>query len=94
MQNVRRFEITGKVQGVGYRAWFREEAEALGLRGWVRNRRDGSVEAEVCGADDALTAIERAAHQGPAFAHVTRVRTTPIARAEAMPDVMEVRPTL
>ena len=38
------FRITGRVQGVGYRAWFEREALALGLNGWVRNRRDGKTD--------------------------------------------------
>ena len=46
-----RVVVTGMVQGVGYRAWTEEQALALGLDGWVRNRRDGSVEAIVAGAD-------------------------------------------
>ena len=47
-----RLRITGRVQGVGYRVWALRMASRLGLRGWVRNRSDGSVEALVIGEDD------------------------------------------
>ncbi len=50
-----RLRITGKVQGIGYRAWVIDSAETLGLRGWVRNRLDGSVEALIA----ALTPMSR-----------------------------------
>lgn len=65
--------ITGVVQGVGYRAAFERQAAALGLRDWVRNRHDGSVEAEVDGEDGALNAIVSWAHQGPPAARVDSV---------------------
>jgi acylphosphatase len=68
-----RLKITGKVQGVGYRIWATRTAIALGLRGWVRNRSDGSVEALAAGAPDAVGALTEACRQGPYGAHVTAV---------------------
>lgn len=65
--------ITGRVQGVGYRAGFEERARALGLSGWVRNRHDGSVEAMVDGDARALDAIVEWAGCGPAGAQVRHV---------------------
>ena len=72
MQTVR-LRITGRVQGVGYRAWAVETARRLGLRGWVRNRADGSVEALVSGDEDAVAAMIEACHQGPFAARVAEV---------------------
>src|SRR5439155_12918089 len=68
-----RLRITGRVQGVGYRAWAIETAARLGVRGWVRNRRDGSVEALVIGGEDAVAAMIEACRQGPFAARVTEV---------------------
>ena len=65
--------ISGRVQGVGYRAWAIDEAARLGLRGWVRNRRDGSVEALVVGADEAVEAMIAACRRGPFAARVSEV---------------------
>ncbi len=65
--------IHGRVQGVGFRWSLSTEARALGLSGWVRNRRDGTVEALVCGTPEAVEAITVWAHQGPPHAHVERV---------------------
>ena len=65
--------ITGRVQAVGYRAWAIETASRLGLRGWVRNRTDFSVEALVTGADEAVTAMIEACREGPFAARVTEV---------------------
>jgi acylphosphatase len=62
--------IRGQVQGVGYRAWAIEAAAQLGLRGWVRNRGDGSVEALVIGAEDAVAAMIEACREGPFAARV------------------------
>lgn len=68
-----RVVISGRVQGVWYRGWTSDQAEQLGLRGWVRNRRDGSVEALFTG-DEALVRemIERC-RRGPPAARVKRV---------------------
>lgn len=66
-----RLFITGRVQGVGYRAWAMREASALGLRGWVRNRMDGSVEALLIGNDTTVKRMVEACRQGPFGARVT-----------------------
>ena len=65
--------ITGRVQGVGFRAWTRREARRGGLRGWVRNRIDGSVEALLIGDEAAIEAMTEACRQGPGLAEVAAV---------------------
>ena len=70
---VRLLRIHGHVQGVWYRASAQAEAVRLGLRGWVRNRRDGRVEAVAQGPADAVQALIDWAQHGPAQARVTRV---------------------
>jgi acylphosphatase len=72
-----RLRITGSVQGVGYRIWAKRMASSLGLRGWVRNRTDGSVEVLVIGAPDDVAAMVEASRQGPAGAWVVEVTATP-----------------
>ena len=57
--------IHGRVQGVGFRAWTQHQAELHGLEGWVRNRRDGSVEAVFAGPPEAVEAMLKACRQGP-----------------------------
>ena len=66
-----RLVIAGRVQAVGYRAWTIETAMRLGLRGWVRNRRDGGVEAAVTGDEEAVAAMIEACRQGPRAARVS-----------------------
>jgi acylphosphatase len=68
-----RLTITGRVQGVGYRIWAERTAAALSIRGWVRNRRDGSVELLAVGADDPVAQFIEACRQGPRHAAVTDV---------------------
>jgi acylphosphatase len=65
--------IRGRVQGVGYRQWFKRRAEALGVSGWVRNRADESVEAVIDGPEAAVEALVREAMGGPAGAKVDRI---------------------
>jgi len=69
-----RLLIRGRVQGVGYRAWALATATRLGLRGWVRNRADGSVEMRVSGTDDAVAAMIEACGRGPRGALVGEIR--------------------
>ncbi len=70
----RHLRIEGRVQGVFYRASLIDEARRLGLAGWVRNRRDGSVEAVVQGPPAAVQALIDWAHQGPPRAQVNAVQ--------------------
>lgn len=65
--------IAGRVQGVGYRYALHAEAQANGISGWVRNRRDGTVEAVVQGEPQALEKIVAWARRGPPAARVTEV---------------------
>ncbi|PAY05077.1 MULTISPECIES: acylphosphatase [Bradyrhizobium] len=72
---IRHVTITGRVQGVGYRAWVHEHANARSLEGWVRNRRDGSVEAVFAGSEDIVADMIKACGRGPISARVDRVQT-------------------
>lgn len=63
--------IKGRVQGVFYRNWTVDNARELGLKGWVRNRRDGSVEAVFSGSPDAVQEMEQRCRRGPRDAVVT-----------------------
>jgi acylphosphatase len=65
--------VTGRVQGVSYRASTASEARRLGVVGWVRNRSDGSVELEVEGSEERVAALLAWCEQGPPSARVTRV---------------------
>jgi acylphosphatase len=71
---IRHVMISGRVQGVGYRAWVEDEATARDLEGWVRNRRDGSVEAVFAGPAGAVTAMIAACRRGPSSARVNALR--------------------
>ncbi|HEX8986420.1 MAG TPA: acylphosphatase [Rhodocyclaceae bacterium] len=70
---VRRLVVTGYVQGIGYRYSMVMAARRLGITGWVRNRRDGSVEAMVAGDAEAVAAIIDWARHGPSGAEVEHV---------------------
>jgi len=72
-----RLRVTGRVQGVGFREALRAEALHLGVTGWVRNRRDGSVEAILQGGNEALQALIAWARRGPPAALVTSLQAEP-----------------
>ena len=71
--------ITGRVQGVGYRAWCQTEAMSLGLDGWVRNRRDGRVEAVFAGSADGVANMLGRVWRGPPGAEISSVAPLEIA---------------
>lgn len=87
-----RLEVRGLVQGVGYRWSMVEEARRLDVRGWVRNRRDGSVEAVLLGASAAVDDLIAWARRGPPGAAVASVD---VSEAESEGDLVgfEQRPT-
>ncbi len=85
----RHVSIQGRVQGVGYRASFSARAISLGVKGWVRNRSDGSVEAWVCGASEAVEALTAWAHQGPPLARVLHVVCNDESEAESSEHITE-----
>jgi acylphosphatase len=74
---IRQVTITGRVQGVGYRAWVAHQARAHRLEGWVRNRRDGSVEALFAGPADVVSEMVTRCRRGPASARVAAVQDEP-----------------
>lgn len=71
------FMISGKVQGVCYRAWMCEEARKLNVKGWVRNLTDGRVEALCIGDESNLNKLKKLCHSGPSAANVDKVTTRP-----------------
>ncbi len=74
-----RFLVSGRVQGVFFRASTREQARTLGLSGHARNLDDGRVEVLACGEAQALDALERWLHEGPPSARVDAVDREPVA---------------
>jgi acylphosphatase len=84
-QVMRHVSIRGRVQGVGYRAFVEREALAAGLEGWVRNCRDGSVEAVFSGASDAVAKMIATCRRGPFAARVDALDERPADAAEMRP---------
>src|SRR3546814_2174963 len=87
----KRLRVHGRVQGVFYRGWTVERARALGLSGWVRNRRDGSVEILARGPGEAIEALIEQCHEGPPAALVTDIEVQE--SAEPAHEGFQPRPT-
>jgi len=87
----KKLRIHGLVQGVFYRGWSVETARALGVRGWVRNRRDGSVEMLLVGNEAAVNRMIERCREGPTSARVNRINVEPT--TEEAPAGFETRPT-
>jgi len=83
---IRQVTIKGRVQGVGYSAWLEHQAIARGLEGWVRNRRDGSVEALFAGPEDVVADMVASCRRGPVSARVDKVDDE-----KAEPDALGLR---
>ena len=87
-----RVVVTGRVQGVGYRDWTQAVARQLGLGGWVRNRRDDTVEAVFAGEAATVDRMVAACRRGPSLARVDAVEVLP-ADAADIPEGFTRRPT-
>lgn len=87
-----RVRIEGRVQGVGYRYWAERVAGELALSGWVRNRRDGAVEALFSGRAGDIAEMLRRCREGPPSAQVTSV--TILEEGGAAPSGFDVLPTI
>lgn len=85
------FRVTGRVQGVYFRAWMAEQAATLMLEGWVRNRRDGSIEALISGHADAVDRMLRFCRQGPPDAAVAQLEI--VQEGGASPAGFAILPT-
>lgn len=85
----RHVTVKGRVQGVFFRAWTKEQASELGIAGWVRNCPDGRVEVHVEGDEDVVAQILERLRQGPPSARVEDVRTWDVEPCEF--DGFEVR---
>ena len=83
---IRHVTVNGRVQGVGYRAWVADEASARYLEGWVRNVRNGSVEALLVGPADIVADMIAACRRGPSMARVDAVR-----EEDGNPDALKLR---
>ena len=83
---IRHVTIRGRVQGVGFRYWTRRTATARGLEGWVRNRRDGSVEAVFAGPEQAVADMIDLCRRGPDGARVDSIDDM-----AAAPDMLNLR---
>jgi acylphosphatase len=83
---IRHVTVRGRVQGVGYRAFVADEADARSLEGWVRNCRDGGVEAVFAGPADAVAAMIAACRRGPSMARVDTIQED-----DGHPDALKLR---
>ena len=91
-ERIARARIRGKVQGVWYRAWTNEEARELSIDGWVRNRKDGSVEAVFAGRAEDVDRMLALCRSGPPLARVDAVE---VAEEATAPEAgFEQRPTV
>lgn len=77
-----RVRVYGRVQGVFFRNWTADKARALGVRGWIRNRLDGSVELVAHGEDEAVKALVAACRTGPPAAKVERIEMEEVEEVE------------
>ena len=87
MNTIKHVVIRGRVQGVGFRAFVEDAAEERYLEGWVRNRRDGSVEAVLAGRPDAVDTVIKALRTGPGAARVEAADVE-----EGSPALLDQRP--
>ena len=83
--------VSGRVQGVWFRAWTEQQCRQLGLSGWARNLADGRVEVVIAGSAPAVSSLLKRLHEGPAQAKVEKVAVSEW--TEAVPTGFQLRPT-
>jgi len=88
-----RLIVHGRVQGVGYRAWLAEQARQRDIKGWVRNRRDGAVEALLHAGDWSIDEFIAACRQGPPLARVTDIEIIEEPAAAPAAETFAILPT-
>ena len=88
---VRRFIISGTVQGVGYRNYTMKKARELGVQGWVRNLSDGRVEVLACCAEIEMGQLEKLLRRGPVHANVLEIKVFHEILRTQLADLFEVR---
>jgi len=86
------FVAHGRVQGVGFRAYACEEAQVLGLSGFVRNEWDRTVCGRAEGSESSLQEFRAALQRGPLFGRVSRLDWSPLSEGESLPFPFEIRP--
>ena len=86
-----RFLVFGKVQGVYYRKFVSQKLQRMGIRGYVRNLPDGSVEVVVRATEDELEAIRRVLEEGSPLSRVERIEMEPLEEDDLMVDGFEIR---
>lgn len=84
-------EVTGQVQGVGFREFIRTIAQRLGVAGWIRNRDDGAVELAAAGNPSQIETLLAAVRRGPAGGNVQAVRALPVDAQDVMPKPFVIR---
>ena len=84
-------EVTGRVQGVGFREFVRTIAQRLGIAGWVRNREDGAVELAASGKASQIETLLAAVRRGPAGGNVEMVRALPVDEHDELPKPFVIR---
>lgn len=85
------FRARGSVQGVGFRAFVRRQALALGIAGWVRNEADGSVAGQASGEPSDLSAFRSILRAGPPWGFVESLDWEPLNEGESLPTSFEIR---
>jgi acylphosphatase len=91
IHDTRVWQVRGLVQGVGFRWFVSRRADQLGLRGWVRNLRDGSVEVVAQGPESVLEVMHEALRRGPPGARVERVEQVAASPDVTVPNAFEIR---
>jgi acylphosphatase len=85
------FQVHGRVQGIGYRYFVRQQAQALGLDGWVRNEFDGTVSGEAGGDAAGVTQFREALEEGHSGARISRLDWWPLDEGQSLPSPFAIR---